>query len=355
MVDFKYILPVDDNMPNNLTGLYSLIHSNSSLANMQALLRDKGLPFSGTWNDIFSKRIPTALEEKTLLEADLFEFLQDSEEHGAQHIFLFSTSASNLATLLSEEHLQNQLKGTQNADLLERPRTLVLPETPTLVDARYRQGEASGPFIVIKSYETRETYEQVSVTEKDGRRLTEERLVRVRFSNVAKLHSSGILEIRIASRSNTNQYHADLVRFRSLINSIIDTNRFFECSLAEFKRKLAEGDQEAAEKIRSSQNRFKNRLGNIVTTSTGDVAKNLADDSGIKAGLAAFVNHEDGTYCEQSNFFVKMREGQTVPSKDTNVVLSEKSNEFIIRGKCSRVDYEYVLSTILEYNSPIPQ
>src|SRR5690606_25256158 len=194
---------MEGEMSQNIPVLFKLIQSNSYLKYVQDFLKLRGAHYSaGSWSDLFTLRLQPALSSGLISIDDLHGLLREVEEHGGQHVFLYKVSAGTAAEYCTQEYLTNVLTDLGMPEFLGAPKILEMPDTPTVVDARIEKHKLTGEdCLVIKVAETRTRYKQEGSEElADGRFVKTYVTIKERFSNIARLCSNGVLELRLASR-----------------------------------------------------------------------------------------------------------------------------------------------------------
>ena len=229
------------------------------------------------------------------------------------------------------------------------------PKKPTIVDARLEVSDATKErYLVIKIAETRKRRRRKEEEQRvDGTFAIVYEYVDERACNIARLSSSGILELRIASKSNNDQYTDNLVELVNIIAPFIDINIFHEVSLGRVKDLIADEREDLSDIIRVSKSGLCNSNGTKLLVASGDPLKHLTDDKGASTSVASFRDKSDESYCEHSNIWFVPREDENLPSKAIHVLISGKVNEYSLGAKCSKLDYEYVLDNVWDLNKPV--
>lgn len=342
-------------MTRDLSPLLHLIQQHSTMSLVRELLKSKGAYFSASsWAALIETRVIPALNEGLITEGDLHSLLRQTEEFGGQHIFLYKCSPKTAREICTSVYLEATLNKAGLAHLLDGPVPMDMPSEQTIIDVRIDEvvGE---PHLVIKTAEPRESwrYSREELVGDELHRISEK--VFVRSSNVARLSPKGLLEIRIASRSNTSKYSDDLMDFQNIISDLIDLSGFREHSLRGAKHYITKNAAQIKESICVSQAKYRDNEGYSITAAAGSPTATLADSASIDGAVGSFTDAVYETYCEHTNIWFLKTEGQECPSKDIHVLLSGEVHEFAVTSKCSPDDYEYVLSTISEFNEPVSE
>src|SRR5713226_3365320 len=129
--------------------LFKLLQENASLAQVRDFLQDRGLSSSaGSWDAMINARLKPALQAGHLTPDDLVNVVRVTEEHGAQHVFLYRCSRDKAATLMDPGRVGKALRGLNLEGLLEKPRFLDQPHAPTIADVRWEGDGEHRAFLV---------------------------------------------------------------------------------------------------------------------------------------------------------------------------------------------------------------
>ncbi|MGB6104596.1 MAG: hypothetical protein WBF88_12215 [Pusillimonas sp.] len=329
-----------------------LLRQTSTKETIQEFLKTKGLPFSGTWDELRDKRLIPAVEARTCTVAELIDLLRSAEEHGKQHVFLYKCEPQDAVVTMERGRIRAELARRNQVNVLEQPAILERPLTPTIVDTRWKTGTIDLA-MVIKEVETRESQHPLREERSaDGMILTKTyELRRERAVNLVRLHHDGFLEMRISARSTgSTKYRQDVGMFWARLRGLLNQANFRPVALAEVKARTLSDRDNLGDRIRFSNSNLRNEDGTTMTVSSRGIDADLYGDSGAANGIKAFLD-EDG-YCEGSNFFFRKNNDL---SKDIHVVLTGEPNEFAITADCSEGDYEYVLNQIRAINTRVPR
>jgi hypothetical protein len=323
-----------------------LISKVTSLAVVSEFLKTKGLHHSaGSWDEMRDKRISPAIGRQKLRISDLMALLAEAEEYGRSHTFLYHGRRMDIERLLSNTYLSGVSKRLGHTAVLNEALLVDLPEEPTLTEIR--EDTSNGrPCWVFKIIETREEREFVQETAVNDRIQREYKINRVRAVNVARLHESGFLEIRIQSHTNSTQYAADLNRIRTLLRDYMPPDIFKPVSLSKAKKALWDSRIAKDRKIRFSDSTMRNDYGTTISASTGTEQADLFKDSGASGSIDHFLDH--GAYCDSENIWWLVRDGVT--EREIHMLLSGENHEFAMTAACTRAEYEYVLNELRVLN-----
>jgi hypothetical protein len=330
---------------NRTRSIIELLRQTTSLGVVGEFLKSKSLHHSaGTWDEMQNKRLLPAVEGNQLTNADLIQLLQSAEESGKQHIFLYSCPRAHAADLMDETRVRSVLKSMGISAIWGQPKVLYQPATPTIVDVRL-EGVGRGQMLTIKEIELR-THQRYERTEHDGDFLRKiYKIHKERVVNLARLHATGFLEIRIGSHANSSKYEQDINRFWTHIFKLLPPKEFMEVSLSKAKSNVLVNRKSLGQLIRYSDSTLRNDNGVVLRAATGSDGSDLASDKGAQNSIDAFMA-EDGE-CEGLNFFFRPAAG--LP-KEVHVLLFGEVNEFAIPANCTEGDYRYVLDQIRSLN-----
>jgi len=329
--------------------IFRLLRNATSQQVVRDFLKSLGIATSAqNWDDLFTRRIQPALNEGLLTISDFRSLLQQVEECGRQHTFLFKCDADSAHTLLSRARVTRIASEEGLGDLLTDPLDLELPDEPTIVDIRLTPHDGARHLseLMIKVVETRttkvfvgETWDRVAGTMTKQYVLHHKRAV-----NVAVLRDTGVLELRIASQDNQSKYHDNLRVFRAAIARFIPQNGFAAVLLSRAKTKLWNDQESLAGEIRYSHSSARNDFGFVMNVSSSSQADNISTDDGSKAAMQSFLDSEG--HVTAANVYVKIPD----TDREIHLLLSGEPNEFAIPVACSAEDYAYVRDKILSFN-----
>ncbi|MEO7578068.1 MAG: hypothetical protein ABIT83_10700 [Massilia sp.] len=326
--------------------MLDLLADATSLEVVSDFLRKKGLHHSaGSWKDMREKRLIPYLNDSQISLVELVKLLSSAEESGDQHIFLFHCSAKDAEAIIERKAAEGRLRAGRMEHLIGGSDMNRMPETPTIVEVRW-EAAAVDLSMVIKVAEVRTKRVLERERSLHGKFIKIYSDKQVRAVNVARLHRSGILELRIQSHDNTNKYDGDLNRFIRLINPLFSIAHFAETSLSTAKDKMWARRDELRDLIRYTDASVVDEKGNRVRAATGSDTSTLSDSAAGKS-VDYMLREDANAYCSDSNiWFLKSDK----LSNQVHVLLNGASNEFAIPRKCSAADYEYVFNQIRHFN-----
>ncbi len=324
----------------------TLLERATTLGVLSEYLKAKQLPHSaGSWEEMREKRVLPAISKQKLTFKDLFALLAEGEEFGRNHTFLYQAKQGEIKKLFDMARIRSIAKRLGHERALENPVLVDLPPQPTIVEIR---GEHSSDreCRVIKVVERREERRFDSEKIQGNRVLREWVIDEVRAVNLARLHASGLLEIRIQSRANSTLYKTELNQMLTMLKDYVPPASFREISLTKAKHALWQNRVEKNRRVRFSDSIMRNDSGTTLLASTGGEQADLFRDSGASSSIDTFLRH--GAYCDSSNIWWLPRKGVT--EREIHMRLSGENNEFAITAACTRKEYDYVLNELRVFN-----
>jgi hypothetical protein len=322
--------------------IMKLLPDMTSLSVVSEFLKSKGLPHSaGSWEEMHDKRIAPYLNSQKITLQDLIHLLGEAEEFGRSHVFLYSAKKKDVDALMEQGKIHSLCQKLGHAKLLTGALVVDLPTKPTLTEIREENvgGQARWVFKIIEARREKQFVKEMT----DGDRLIKEWLwTNVRAVNVARLHATGFLELRIQSRLNSTKYEADVNKFWMLLKDFLPPDIFKPFSMASAKAQLWDKRDSLKKKIRFSDSTMSNTFGTILIASTGAEEADLFADSGATGSIDHFLGH--GAHCDSSNVWWRPVEGQF--TREIHMLLSGQNNEFAITANCTKLEYEYVLNEL---------
>lgn len=331
--------------------IVDLLRQTTSLPIVSEFLKAKNLTYSaGSWDDMLAKRIVPAIESGSLSNADLIVLLRSAEEHGHQHVFLYSCVEAKAIELIDRARITPILQAQGLDHLLDSPEVLGEPVEPKIVDVRWESALVDLS-LTIKQIELR-TYTRYVGIEEHGERFHKVyEHVRQRAVNVAKLHRSGLLEIRIASLENSSKYEANILRFLKTIELMIPSIDFSELSLSIAKNRIWAERATLAPLIKYNNSTIRDLAGNVLRAATGSDDSDLGENHAVSESLDYLLANDKNAYCDGTN--ISFRKNADL-STESRVLLAGEVNEFALTANCNEEDYDYVLNKIRSFNKAVP-
>lgn len=327
--------------------IVSLLRQTTSLQVVSEFLKAKGVPHStGSWDDLYVKRIQPALDSHAITVADLIALLRSVEESGRQHVFLFQTQRTKAQEAMEQARVRKALEKRGIDHVIDSPKVLDQPRSPTISDVRW-DAASENLRMTIKSVEQRTYHKFLGETDKGNTLIREYEAVRERAVNVVRLHRDGLLELRIASHTNSSKYAEDVTAMWKQLDGVLDESDFSLVSLQKAKDRLWKDRDKLSQLVRYSDSVLRNDQGTVLKAATGEMSASLIDDAGAVGSLNEFMRHD--AVCDATNIWFLAKD--PAPSRDIHVLLSGQVNEFAITAHCIPADYEYVLGQLRTLNS----
>lgn len=114
---------------------FALSHKAESLRDF---LRTQEIPTSGA-KEVLRERLETYLAENRQGQLHLTQYLNGVDGWGNQHIYLYRANGQLTADWRNEETVKTALRGGRALGLLNRPRSVVLPDKPSLASVGWSQ------------------------------------------------------------------------------------------------------------------------------------------------------------------------------------------------------------------------
>lgn len=340
------------NKSDDIDLLSKLISENTSLAVAREWLARNGLKHSASsWHEFREKRVLPALDKGAIKKADLLTLLQDAEESGRQHVFIFSISKSAAKKLVEPRALQAALRKADLEDVYLSDEIIDLPDSLALTHARIEEkSNLACRSLIIKLIGAIKRWEFVGEdTEADGSKVVRYKPVIERCVNIARVFENGAVEIRIQSHRSSSRYENELNAVLELLAPILPVEKFVPVSLGSAKRMLWEDRKRLKKAIRYSDSKLTNTFGTTLSAATGNKDSALADDPAVTESVNSYYKN-NGHFSGSNIWFLKDFNGL---SRDVHVHLAGEVNEFAVPAQCTRDDYEYIFAEILRLNESV--
>lgn len=330
--------------------IFELLKNATSQQVVRDFLKQKGVPISGNWDELYEKRIEPALNEKKFTISDLRELLQTVEEYGRQHAFLFQCSPQRAQDMINPTRVRAIARDEHMESLLDTPLDINFPDAPTIVDIRVFQPDVKliPVSLTIKIIEKRltKTFESESIDHVAGTITKKYNFTEKRAVNVATLNHEGLLELRIASQDNSTKYTHLVKEMLLRVRKFIPLDGFSTISLSVAKDKILKDRAKLATEFRYSNSTAVNDLGAVMQISSSSQDDNLSSDSGSMAAIDSFLA-SDG-HVTGANVYAKIP--GTDPQREIHLLLNGDINEFAIPVACSPGEYSYVRGKVISLN-----
>jgi len=331
--------------------LLQVLETQVTLDTVRDLLREKGLSCSAqSWADMKDVRIKPALNNGTVLKADLVELIRQSEEHGGKHVRLFQYSTENL-TDLAPAFDSGHVRAWAAAKKLPTSAEYVFavyPDEPTVTEVRVGDGDQADCF-VLKVTKTDNRRKQAVLQEWNGGTAYISEVVQYRAVDVVKVHSNGMIEVRLDPRSERPvSYSASALAALSFLKGLLETPMMAEMSLANAKNTLSnmkDGD-EATKEFKLNQASLRNASGDKVISSALVEVGDAVVNSVMPEVIGVFTGAGYDPYCEHVRVGYNFQDIKLI-----NTILSDDVNEVIFTASLNREEYENALLAILKLNA----
>ena len=328
-----------------------LLKKNSSLTVTSAYLKSKDLPSSaGSWEMMRDERLKTAIDDGDLDRLDILHLLQDAEEYGRQHVFLYQTDPNTVASLVNPGNLRARLKKMGIEELFDKERIVEMVPGLQIVGMRHEQ-DSKGSAFVAKLLNVRKYMEQEGKPEVNGKRRTvhyteqEDRAV-----DVFRVRADGLTEVRVQSHRNTVNYSEEAEEVFGKLTGIVDRMKFPDLSLAKARRFLLENGPKLTKEYAFGAGVAKTKKGGSVSLGAHIFGQGMFEggDDEMEGALETLKQKAGGRLnCDNAN--CTMKKQASGPSADVHIYVGGKNNEIQIIPHCSRVDYYHVLTKIVAY------
>jgi hypothetical protein len=335
----------------DLPAIKKLLKELCTRKEVEDLLRAKRAPFSAARKeDVVDTRLQQALDENRLGIADAVALLRDAEEHGRQHILLLRCSETKAGELLEEVHVREGLKGIGAASALDEPRVLDITGQATITEARLELFPKGQPkALVIKQVVPREKL-LAAVKVREGNEIISRTRVEItRGVNVVRLHSDGLLEVRLEVERQAD-YQTQRMALLKLLDPLLPQKEFTPISLEAAKTYMWDHRNELKDDYRLWWAKARGSNGDSAVFATSEPNAHLCDRPGQSEGLAAFMNGADAVAASWVALFRTAKPGDDDDEVELRVVIGGEENEFYVTAQCSGPQYEHVLAKLRQYN-----
>ncbi|WP_241114282.1 hypothetical protein [Achromobacter insuavis] len=318
------------------------------MAVVSAFLKARGLHHSaGSWQAMREGRLLPALEQEKISNEDLEALVQESEEYGHQHVFLYTCSKAAASRMIDRVNVERELTKRKQSHLLNASRLVEQPSGVELVDVRWDTARKDYQ-LTLKEVELR-TYDKLIGTRQEGDEfLKVYKRETQRAVNLARLHIDGSLELRLTSHRNSSKYENDIYKFFVRMEGLLTMTEFRELSLTPAKDYIWSHRRELAGSLRYADSTVRDAAGNLLQAAAGGKGMDLNEDEAVAGSLDRLRDEDEDSYCDTTNIYFKA--GDEV-SAETHVILSGEVNEFALPANCTKADYEHVLAELKRFNS----
>lgn len=329
--------------------LVALLKESTSLTVVKEFLKTKpSLTFSaGSWEEMIDKRLMPALENSEISNDELETMVQESEEYGKQHIFLYSCDPNEAKKMIDRQTIISKVQNLNLGHLLQHSQLIEEPQGVELVDIRWESNQGQDYKLILKEVELK-TYHRLTGTRENGDEfLKVYHIERERAVNVVSLSADGHLEVRLTSHKNSSRYDDDIFNIFTRLEAFLDRRLFSEFSLTKAKNHIWKNRQTLKSEIRYVDSKMRNSLGNLLSGAAGGKDLDLNDDNDVAGSLDALQLKDKNSYCDSTNIYFKPKRPLT---SELHVLISGEANEFAIPANCSKLNYEHILERLRHFN-----
>ncbi|MDV4159219.1 hypothetical protein [Rhizobium brockwellii] len=328
--------------------LFSLISKQGTLEQVSTFLKERKLPSSGnSWQAMIDSRLRPASGDGRLTENDLIDLLRQTEEHGGQHIFLYTLIAGRSISKLFDGSLPKLLAGA-GFPALGTTSLVDMPNNPKIVEVREEVGTSRA--VCFKIVEKRTTLEKISDVSGHGQVVITYNQIPYRAVNMMRIQENGIAEIRLQSSTDAVSYGGYAEAVFNLLKPVIDRLDWRDENLDKFKANLLDGKKRTLLQtifgLRHTQH--SNAVGTRLSAAAGGIGSSMYDDAEGVASLDGFLQKKGHAHCERVTITMK-RHGPM--ERSVGLLVTGEANELAITSKVSRNEYEYIVGKVLEHNT----
>lgn len=328
------------------TTLFKLIERQGTIEQVSSFLRKAGLPFSsGSWRDMIDRRLRPAVDKGLLNSAEVLDLLRQTEEYGAQHVFLYTLVQGKDVSSLFSPRLNEILKSA-GFPALGDTSIVDMPTQPKLVEVRIE--DTNPRSIVFKIVEKRSFFQKISDQEGNGKLVVTYDEVPYRAVNLMRIFEDGRAEICVQSHTNISSYGSYIIGVFNQLAPVVSQWDWKEQHLDKFKSNLFDPKKRITLQdifgLRHAQH--SNVDGTRLTAAAGTPGASMYDDPYAVASVDSFTEKVDHAYCERVAVTLKKSENFVRP---ISLVIGGETNELAITSKVSRSEYDYILKSVLKF------
>jgi len=333
---------------DQLKKLFEVLENQTTLENVRDMLRSKGLSHSApSWHAMFEKRLQPGLRDGSIQVEEIVQIISDTEEHGHKHILFFQydkDKLDDLAHLFDNSHVAKWVKEKkfpEKGDYVFE----AYPDKPTVTEVRIGDGDNTDAF-VVKIAQTLHRKKPGELLELGGRTVWVSEQVPYRAVDVLKVHSNGLIEIRVHTRSNSISYPGAAMAVLNVAHGFFNTVAIPELSLTSVKAYLSDPKNrpKLSKRFEVYEADFKNDQGDRMQSSSLQDRGGIFSSNVMPEVIGQFSSGEHDPYCERVRVSYKMGD-----VKKINIILTENANEIITTSNLSRDDYDEVLGALLKF------
>ena len=306
------------------------------MAFVHEFLRGRGLPFSGT-KEKLRQRLEEYLQEGSVEAIDLLRLLNKIEGWGNQHIYLYRAAERLIEPWTTESSVQERLEKVGLAELLHRPRPLVLPDEPTLSSIEWSSDRVRFVWVEKRQWEERISEEDIE----EGRTVWRAYRIRVSRGLIAfdwdLLSGHAMLAIQRLPRGS--KYRPIRDRFEAELDEIVDLQQFDPIRVSRTIRPI-----ESSGEVRRRQLAYQTHRGGKVRFTSASQSTDAFVDPDLERAGQALRSETAGIL---GNFYWLSVPGKL--ERELHSKLYALDQRIGIFGEQKERDVRYVLSRIRHY------
>lgn len=327
--------------------LIAVLRETCTLSLAKQFLQSKSLRYSAsTWDELIEKCLNPAFASKSLTSDDVLAFIQDIEEYGSQHVFLYRVDPLAARAMVDKASIMADLGKAGLADIVNNPKVLDKPDARTLAAVRWDSPQSS-PTLSLKFVQKHEYHELINKVVQGNQLVVRYEIVKRRMIDIIRVSANGDIEVRLGSRSGAGKYSNLLAEFWADVAFLIKKDGVTEISLSKAKDYLLNNNSSLAQTIRYSTSTLGNDYGYTARFAAGAKTDNLAEDSGSKSGMHEFLAN-DG-HCEEANIWFK-EQPSGYPRRDLHVHVKGEINEYVLPSQGDKAEFQHVIDQLRKFN-----
>jgi hypothetical protein len=304
--------------------------------NLRAFLEQVDLPRSGT-KDVLRERLLAYLNQEPKNTVVLTEFLNRIEGWGNQHVYLYTAPSELSKRWRSGEYVEGLLRRNRVLSILNRPRPVVLPLSPTLSSIQWTPQRVR--FIWNEKREWLERREDAD---------TETVAVNLVFHAWERKDARGTLAFdwdlqsaeamlmiqRLPSGTHYSRVRDEMVRW---LSSFVDLSAFEVVRVSSAIKPILESGE-----VRERRTRWETTQGGKATFTSPGLDKDIRADATLRAMEAAGRGNIQGS---MGNMYWLVRDGSTL-DHEFHTFLHRKDQRLAIMGEKIEEEVRYVIGRI---------
>ncbi len=330
--------------------LFEVLESQTTLAAVRAFLQEKRVSYSASsWANMLKTRVGPALADGLISREELIGLVREAEEHGNKHVRLYQFPKERL------DEVRNSIKSSA-VEAWARAKGFpgageyvfdAYPKSPLVIEVRVGDGNDADA-LIVKTARTEYRRQRGLLTQIDGQEVYVAPRVPYRAVDVLKVHSNGLVEARLAPRTEPPiSYTGTANALLNRLDGLLQSAPMGELSLAPAKNAFSkmQKEQKVAENFELYETQHKNDRGDRIQSSSQAELGGILSSEVMTEVIKQFTVGDPDAYCEKVR--VSYQYGKV---KKINAIISEDVNEIIFTAGLTRDEYDRVLSAILEVN-----